>query len=43
MVLEAAAGQRSALFHAQHTQTGSPQRLFSNAGNIKADAIVSYG
>jgi hypothetical protein len=43
MVLEAAAGQRRALFHAQQTQTGAAHGLFPNAGHIKADAIIAHG
>ena len=43
MVLEAAAGQRRALFHAQQAQTGAAHGLFPKAGHIKTDAIIAHG
>ena len=43
MVLEAAAGQRRALFHAQQAQTGAAHGFFPKAGHIKTDAIIADG
>jgi hypothetical protein len=43
MVLEAAAGQRRALFHAQQAQTGAAHGSSPKAGYIKTDAIVAHG
>jgi hypothetical protein len=43
MVLEAAAGQRRTLFHAQQPQTGATHSFFPKAGHVETDAIVADG
>jgi hypothetical protein len=43
MVLDAAAGECRALFHAQHAQTGATHSLFPSAGRIKTDTIIAHG